>query len=109
MTFISLHLNVSEHPNAKGVEMFIPSEEHPYHDLSKHFGNKIGQVLNEKAVLNRGMKTADFYVLKNSTCPSILVELGFMSSPQELEQLTSETYQQSLAEYLAQSISHYAR
>ncbi|NQV52828.1 MAG: N-acetylmuramoyl-L-alanine amidase [Flavobacteriales bacterium] len=106
---ISLHLNASENDNARGVEMFIPTEAHPYHDLSKHFGNEVGRVLNEEAVLNRGMKTAEFYVLKQSTCPSILVELGFMSSPLELKRLTSEAYQLALAEYLSQGISYYAR
>ncbi|MEQ9186283.1 MAG: N-acetylmuramoyl-L-alanine amidase [Cryomorphaceae bacterium] len=106
---ISLHLNAADKEDVRGLEMFIPNDSHPHHALSKQFGNHLGRVLNEEAVLNRGMKTADFYVLKNSARPSILVELGFMSSDKDLELLKTESYQNELADHLLKSISSYAR
>lgn len=106
---ISLHLNAADNEDVRGIEMYIPTDSHPHHALSKRFGNHLGRVLNEASVLNRGMKTADFYVLKNSARPSILVELGFMSSEKDLDLLQSESYQNELASHLLKSISSYAR
>jgi N-acetylmuramoyl-L-alanine amidase len=106
---ISLHLNAERTQTAQGVELYIPSEDHAFHQQSKHFGMQLDQVLDASGEINRGMQTANFYLLKHSPCPVVLVELGFMSSPADLKKLTSPAYQAQLAQYLKQSIDTYAR
>lgn len=53
--------------------------------------------------LNRGVRQDVFLVLRNTGMPSVLVELGFISNPQEESYLISDRGQESLAEsiYLA--------
>lgn len=44
-------------------------------------------------VNSRPERTADFAVLKAADIPSLLIELGFLSTPADLARLTSETWQ----------------
>lgn len=47
---------------------------------------------------------AGFYVLKNPGIPSVLIELGYLSNPQEAARLNDPAYQDKLAEALASSL-----
>lgn len=46
---------------------------------------------------DRGVRQAGFWVLHRSACPSVLVELGFISNPSEERYLTSESGQSDMA------------
>jgi N-acetylmuramoyl-L-alanine amidase len=46
----------------------------------------------------RPMETANFSVLKSADIPSLLIELGFMSSPGELEKLQDPVWRVAAAE-----------
>ncbi len=50
------------------------------------------------------LKSAGFKVLKAPDVPSVLVELGYMSTKDDLKQLTSATWQQQTASALAQAV-----
>ncbi len=58
--------------------------------------------------LNRGSKTAGFFVLRNTLIPAILVEVGFLSNSNEERLLKSPTYRQKIADGLSRSILEYA-
>jgi len=53
------------------------------------------------------MRRADFFVLQSPEVPSILVELGFMSNGQDVENLTSPDWRDRVAEAVARGISLY--
>lgn len=53
---------------------------------------------------NRGVRQGLFYVLMDSQLPSVILELGFMSNPRELERLQNPNFQQTLASRIALSI-----
>ena len=53
---------------------------------------------------NRGIKQNTFRVLKGATMPAVLVEVGFISNPEEEELLKSRTHQESLAEALYRGV-----
>ena len=59
-------------------------------------------------VSQRGSKAAGFYVLKNNYLPSILVEIGFLTNPQEEKLLKDEFNRQKIAEGLSETITEYA-
>jgi N-acetylmuramoyl-L-alanine amidase len=56
---------------------------------------------------SRGVKQAGFAVLKSFQVPSILVEIGFISSPAERKKLKSPDQRQRLAEALACGVGRY--
>ncbi len=52
-------------------------------------------------------RAAGFAVLKAPDIPSVLIEMGFLSSDDEVRQLTSPRYQQQLAQSIAAGVSRY--
>lgn len=55
------------------------------------------------------IKTAPFYVLNNAKIPSILIEVGYMSSPEELALLMTENYRLQIVENIKNSILSYQK
>ena len=58
---------------------------------------------------DRGVKQAPFVVLTGATMPAILVEVGFLSNPDEAQQLNSSDHQRQLAEAIALGIDDFVR
>jgi len=56
---------------------------------------------------NRGVKQAGFWVLYRTTCPSILIETGFLTNPSEEKYLTSEKGQKEIAESIYKAFLDY--
>ena len=59
------------------------------------------------SVRNLGIKQGPFHVLFLSGMPSILVETGFITHPQEARRLRSRFYRNVLAEQIARGLSQY--
>ena len=75
---------------------------------SLKLGQSILGHLGEVGRLHNGhVEQAGFAVLKAPDIPSILVETGFISNPQEEQQLCDEDYQNRLADALAAGINRY--
>jgi N-acetylmuramoyl-L-alanine amidase len=53
---------------------------------------------------DRGVRQNVFYVIRNARTPAILVEIGFVSHPEEGRKLATEDYQTIIAEGLAEGI-----
>ncbi|NLG08659.1 MAG: hypothetical protein GX560_05325 [Deinococcales bacterium] len=58
---------------------------------------------------DRGVRSNLFYVIRNARIPAILVELGFVSNPEEGRKLATEAYQQTLARALADGVLEFLR
>lgn len=57
--------------------------------------------------INLGVKQALFYVLVGASMPSILVEVSFISNPEEERLLSQEAYRATIAESIAKGINTY--
>ncbi|MBQ9087000.1 MAG: N-acetylmuramoyl-L-alanine amidase [Clostridia bacterium] len=79
--FISLHTNASSIPSATGSEAFAFSRPSAAFSL----GEDLLEGLNAATGLrNRGMKVrTNLYVLRRTRMPSVLVELGFITNPED--------------------------
>ncbi len=58
---------------------------------------------------DRGIKQAPFRVLKGANMPAVLVEVGFLSNPEEERMLADPRHRQRIADMLFQSLSDYRR
>ena len=63
--------------------------------------------LKYSKVYGRGLKQANFFVLKYNTVPSILVEIGYMSNSLEAKELQNEEHQNNLAIGIFSGVSRY--
>ena len=101
---ISLHVNQNKNTDANGFEVFI-SDQNNLIEESKVFAEKLTSKLSKTQLRNRGLKFAPFWILKNSLCPSMVVELGFISNENDRKFITSEKGQTEIAKYIVDFIS----
>lgn len=90
--FISLHCNHSGNPNAKGVEVYVPKKgKHLKESILLAYQLQKGMKQNI-GFKSRGVKFANFQVLRETVdyCPTVLVELGFLSNLDEAQHLTED-------------------
>jgi len=74
------------------------------------FGNKVAKVIKRELgrdVQFRGIQRAGFAVLKTPGIPSVLVEVGFMTNPQEALMMSDKDFQDSFARALYLAIVEY--
>ena len=57
--------------------------------------------------VNRGTKSAEFYVIRNVRHPAALVEGGFITNPEDVTKLTTEKYRQEIAAAISDGIHRY--
>ncbi len=108
--YVSIHANAAVNRGwhkAEGIETYIHSSK-PEEALSlaKQIQNKL---IATTGLQDRGVKTADFHVLRETKMTAVLVECGFMTNEDEIKLLKSEYYRKKCAQAIAESIiSHYS-
>jgi N-acetylmuramoyl-L-alanine amidase len=108
--FVSIHANsIDDRPDVHGLETY-------HYNLGEAFAdtvhNTILDYFNIKKRIpleDRRVRSARFLVLRKSSIPAILVETGYISSPDESPQLGDIKYQTIMAEAIAQGILTYLR
>ncbi|MEA2488637.1 MAG: N-acetylmuramoyl-L-alanine amidase, partial [Acidobacteriota bacterium] len=79
-----------------------------YLDESSRFAQAVQEEMNAaSAVHNRGVKQAPFKVLVGATMPAALVEVGFISNPEEEAKLQTPEFQTMLVEALTRAVQRY--
>ncbi|MDI6845996.1 MAG: N-acetylmuramoyl-L-alanine amidase, partial [Candidatus Saccharicenans sp.] len=65
---------------------------------------ELNELLNTR---NRGVKQAPFKVLTGVACPAILVEVAFITNPEEEKKLQSEEFQMTVAEAIYRGLNKF--
>ena len=77
-------------------------------EQSQVVGTKILDSLNKVTRLRRReVQQASFQVLNSPDIPSILIETGYLTNPEEARRLNSTSFQKSIAQAIAQGITNY--
>lgn len=97
--FVSIHFNSSYKPTAIGIETYYRSSE----------SEKLAELVHREVIksigaTDRGVKTANFAVLKNTRSPAILVEGGFVSNKSDRDAMMDPVYRQVIADSIARAI-----
>lgn len=72
-------------------------------------GDIQGQLNALHGIADRGIKQAPFVVLTGATMPAALVEIGFLSNPDEAQRLLTPDFQAEIASALTQAITTFVR
>jgi len=134
--FISIHANWGSSPNARGYEVWHITSGHRRDllaDTRRNYSSDISAILNamleeeyttESILLadeilkgfeqtfgasfpSRGRKANDWFVVRNSRMPAVLVELGFVSNRQDALLMTEENGLQKLTSSLYNGITNF--
>jgi N-acetylmuramoyl-L-alanine amidase len=107
--FVSIHANsIDNRPDVNGLETY---HYHRGLELATSVHRKVLELMNddprEESLLDRGVRSARFLVLRKSEIPAILVEVGYLTSPTESPKLADAVYRDRMAEAIAQGILDY--
>lgn len=96
--FLCVHVNYVGAPSVSGIETY-------YHDeadkpLAETFLSTLADRLNDRAIK---ASKAGWFVLVGNPAPAILVEVGYLSSKRTGPLLSTSTYQNEIAEALAEA------
>jgi len=103
--FVSIHANAygdGGWNSAQGIETFVHETRPP---AAVALANAVQrQLVKATGRPDRGVKSANFHVLRETKMTAILVECGFMTHRQECELLKSDAYRRKCAEAIVAGI-----
>lgn len=102
--FISIHCNSATNSIANGFEVYSTKCTNNSDKLADLINNQWKIEMKEKS---RGHKEANFTVIKNTNCPSVLVELLFISNSEDEKKLKDEAWQSKAAKVLASALHRF--
>ncbi|HEP1820126.1 TPA: GBS Bsp-like repeat-containing protein [Streptococcus suis] len=119
--FVSIHFNATGAgvTTTKGIETYWYKYDPAYQPKinkemhndatrlaeSEILANKVqSSLIKETGAVDRGVRRDTFAVLRETAIPAILVELGFMDNPSELNVIKTDSYHTKLANALTQGI-----
>jgi N-acetylmuramoyl-L-alanine amidase len=106
--FVSVHVN-SLDANASQV-----SGIETYHAPGASLGKNLAELVHEQILAStgandRGVRSARFYVIRNTSMPAILVETGYITNPSEAARLVNPSYQERMAEAIARGVDQFLK
>ncbi|MBE3594719.1 MAG: N-acetylmuramoyl-L-alanine amidase [Candidatus Carbobacillus altaicus] len=99
---ISIHANSFVDPRVSGTETYY------YDATSLPLAHIMQQALVRATGFNdRGVRQANFYMLKETGMPAVLLELGYVTNEAEETKLWDKTVQKKIAEAIAEGVLEY--
>lgn len=105
--FTSIHINSAAATEAYGTEVYYSEENNgsAYGITSKKFADNVQEcMLKYMKSYDRGVRMANWAVIRKSKMPAVLVEVGFISNEAELRKMCSDDYQNKVAAGIAEGI-----
>ena len=103
---ISIHQNSFTEEYVKGAQVF-------YHSESKQ-GKQLAEIMQAQIIKTiaddnhrKAKSNSNYYMLKKTTCPLVIVECGYMSNIRESALLINEDYQEKMAFAIHLAIMRY--
>ena len=100
--FLSLHCNSYEDDSSiTGLEVYY----HKNSDISKQYAEAVTQALKDTQTIRiREASKQNMQVLRNSSNPAIMIEMGFLSNPEECANLTDPLYQEFISRMIVEKV-----
>ncbi len=103
---ICVHQNSYQTSDVKGAQVFYHSESEDGKILAQMIQQEIRQNL-DTGNTRQEKEDKNYYILRKTNCPTVIVECGFLSNWEEANKLKDEYYQEQLANTLVQAIKKY--
>ena len=102
--FVSIHANSIPDPSFTGVMTFHFKDS----EAGRLLANLIhGELLSRTGAVDKGVRTANFFVLRETVVPAVLVEIGFLTNEYEETKLKDPFYQDIIAEAVSRGVFNY--
>ena len=109
IVFISIHANAYSNPNVSGYEVFVYKHGSEAHQLVKAIHRQAQLILGVGTDINdRGIKEANFAVLKNTIMPAVLIEHEFYTNSIGTKKLLDPGFREKCSEHIVKGILDYS-
>lgn len=99
---VSLHMNSSTNKSAKGCEVWVYDKNSKVYPLAKTICSNLSKTINTP---NRGVKISkDFFVLRKTKMPALLIEIDFISNSVVENNLASPKYIKDIADSISSTL-----
>jgi N-acetylmuramoyl-L-alanine amidase len=102
--FVSVHHNSSVNPDANGTTTYFYAKTIFDGELARSLQTAM---VRTGGLADKGARTANFFVIKNTTMPAALLEVGFMSNPQEEQTLNDPAFQDKNAQAVVTGLEQF--
>ena len=103
---ISIHQNSFPTASVNGPQVFYYKDSVESATMAQVIQNSLNQYLNPKKKRDPQSNT-NYYLLTRTPTPTIIVECGFLSNPDEAALLATDAYQQKVAEAIYMGVVSY--
>ncbi len=109
--FVSIHMNSNTSTLLKGTSTYYMRSDTNKDErlaksrqLAEHIQNALLAILQLE---DKGTRQDDFVVLRETTMPAVLIEVAFISNPEEERLMTTEQFLENAAQAIVQGIGSY--
>ena len=101
---ISVHLNLSKLPTETGWQSYYQANNPQSHLFDRLLHEEMQQI---EFLPDRGSCTGEFHLLTHASLPVVMIDLGYITHPHDLQLLTRPSVQKSLAGIFRQALQRY--
>ena len=102
--YISIHLNYISNSKWQGLQIFYNNKNKENEIIATNLTSYLKEYTSN---IREPKKENIYYMYKQINIPGVLIELGFLSNPNDRYRLTRDEYQEKLANNIASSIERY--
>lgn len=102
--FVSIHCNAAVNEKAKGTETYCYTQGGASEKLATCIQQ---QIVSHLGTINRGVKIGNFYVLRLTDCPAVLVETAFISNKDDEALLADDNMRDQFSAAIARGVTDY--
>ncbi len=103
--YLSIHTNADPSPRWHGAQTFYYSKSEEGQQLANCIQNELVRILGNN---NRKAKEGVFFIMEKNSMPTLIIEVGFISNPDEEKLLGDDIYQTKIAHAILSGIVQYS-
>lgn len=104
--FVSIHMNKFFQSQYSGMQVYYSQNNPASADFAAAVQGSVREHLQPDNNRETKMSTSSIYILKNIKLPAILVEVGFLSNPTDLKNLTDDPYKAKMSACISAAIAN---
>lgn len=107
--FISIHQNYFSRSEYSGLQVWYSGNNTRSMELAEYIQKSVKNTLQPNNNRQTKLAGSNIYLLEHIKNPTVLIECGFLSNPDEARKLSDPSYRQNLSEVICRSVIEYIK
>ncbi|WP_199873000.1 N-acetylmuramoyl-L-alanine amidase family protein [Inediibacterium massiliense] len=108
--FVSIHVNADPYNSrTRGVKIYYYPTSDESKKLAQSIRTEVNKIVYKDSSIKAEILKEDYYVLRETKCPGVLVEIGFITNSQERKLIQNNKYKNKIAKSIYKGIKNYIK